>query len=52
MSETAFSHYFKKCTNSSFPDYTTDLRSGLAASALNYATIEEFNNQINYKNVA
>jgi AraC-like DNA-binding protein len=34
MSETAFSHYFKKCTNSSFSDYTTDLRLGLAARML------------------
>jgi AraC-like DNA-binding protein len=34
MSETAFSHYFKKCTNSSFSDYTNDLRLGLAAKML------------------
>lgn len=34
MSETAFSHYFKKCTNSSFSDYTNDLRLGLAARML------------------
>jgi AraC-like DNA-binding protein/quercetin dioxygenase-like cupin family protein len=34
MSESAFSHYFKKCTNSSFSDYITDLRLGLAARLL------------------
>lgn len=31
MSETAFSHYFKKRTQRSFSDYVTDLRIGFAA---------------------
>lgn len=34
MSESAFSHFFKKCTNGSFSDYITDLRLGLAARLL------------------
>ncbi|UII20682.1 AraC family transcriptional regulator [Fulvivirga ligni] len=34
MSESAFSHFFKKRTNSSFSDYITDLRLGHAARLL------------------
>ncbi|RTY86227.1 AraC family transcriptional regulator [Flavobacterium sp. RSP15] len=34
MSESAFSHFFKKSTRSSFSDYITDLRLGLAAKLL------------------
>lgn len=34
MSESAFSHFFKKRTNSSFSDYITDLRLGHAARML------------------
>jgi AraC-like DNA-binding protein len=34
MSESAFSHFFKKSTKSSFSDYITDLRLGLAARLL------------------
>lgn len=31
MSESAFSHFFKKSTNTSFTDYVTDLRLGMAS---------------------
>lgn len=34
MSESAFSHFFKKSTNSSFSDYVSDLRLGHAARLL------------------
>ena len=34
MSETAFSHFFKKCTQRSFSDYITDMRAGYAARQL------------------
>ena len=34
MSESAFSHFFKKCTNSSFSDYINDLRVGHASRLL------------------
>jgi len=56
MSETAFSHFFKKSTNTSFTDYVNDLRLGHAARLLTETemTISEicfdsgFNNVSNF----
>jgi len=56
MSETAFSHFFKKSTNTSFTDYLNDLRLGHAARLLTETemTISEicfdsgFNNVSNF----
>jgi AraC-like DNA-binding protein len=54
MSETAFSHFFKKQTQRSFTDYLTDIRIGYAARELidSEKTISEICYQSGFNNIS
>jgi AraC-like DNA-binding protein/quercetin dioxygenase-like cupin family protein len=54
MSESAFSHFFKKCTKGSFSDYITDLRLGVSARLLfeSEQTINEICYDSGFNNVS
>jgi len=54
MSESAFSHYFKKCTNKSFTKFVVELRIGLACKLLmeSQDTISQICFQCGFNNIS